>query len=431
MSKKITLILKLFLCKLRPLNEAGAYLKTEWEVGPSLFFYCLSALFNVINRFNDIKIQNTLIERGINMRLPSLAIKNVRLKYCVFQGGMGVGGSLHPLAGAVAKEGGLGIVSSAALRTIVSLRDGKEVDTYTAVRIEMERARSLAGKSAIGINVMCAIVRDYHDTIRAAIDAGVDAIISGAGLPLGLPGIKPPGHTALIPIVSSARALVNIIKRWERLHYRPDAVVLEGPLAGGHLGFKPEQIEDPAFALEQLLPQVLEVAHLYDDIPVIVAGGVYTHEDIVKFREMGASGAQLGTRFMGTDEFSGTDKYKQAVVQAGRDDITVVAYPDKTPASPCGLPFRILTNSPMYRAGRVAKCNKGYVLQDGPDGKLSSCQAMPGNPKNKSFFCICNGLLASAGYNPAELPLYTVGTNAYRVNKIVPVADLMRELRGE
>jgi len=365
------------------------------------------------------------------MKLPSLAIKNVRLKYSVFQGGMGVGGSLHPLAGAVAKEGGLGIVSSAALRTIVSLRDGKEVDTYTAVRIELERARSLADKGAIGINVMCAIVRDYDDTIRASIDERVDAIVTGAGLPLGLPGIQPPGHTALIPIVSSARALENIIKRWERLRYRPDAVVLEGPLAGGHLGFKPEEIDNPAFTLERLLPPVLDVAHKHGGFPVIVAGGLFTHEDIVKFRQLGASGAQLGTRFMGTDEFSGTDEYKRAVVQAGRDDITVVAYPDKTPASPCGLPFRILTNSPMYRAGRMAKCDKGYVLQRGPDGKHSSCQAMPRNPKNRSFFCICNGLLASAGYNPTEPPLYTVGTNAYRVNKIVPVAELMKELCGE
>jgi len=363
------------------------------------------------------------------MRLPSLPIKGFRLEYCIFQGGMGAGGSLHRLAGGVAKEGGLGIVSSVCLDLIVSARDGKKVNTYDAVRIELERARSLAGKGAIGINVMCAVVRDYDDTIRGAIDAGVDAIISGAGLPLGLPGIKPPGHTALIPIVSSARALELIIKRWERLHYRPDAVVLEGPLAGGHLGFSMEEIDNPAFALERLLPPVLEVAHKYGDIPVIAAGGLFYNEDIVKILGQGASGAQLGTRFMGTDEFGGTDNYKQAVVAAGKDDIMVVSYPERTPASPCGLPFRILTSSPMYKANRLPKCDKGYLLRE-KAGKLS-CLAMPGSPNCTSYLCPCNGLSASAGYNPVEPELYTVGTNAYLVDKIVPVAEIMKELRGE
>jgi nitronate monooxygenase len=365
------------------------------------------------------------------MKLPSLVVKDVRLDNCIVQGGMGVGVSLHSLAGAVAKEGGLGIISSAGLRSVVSSRDGKNVDTYTAVRSELEKTRSLAGKGAIGINVMCAIVKDYDDTIRASIDAGADVISSGAGLPLGLPGIKPPGRTALIPIVSSARALEIIIKRWERQHYRPDAVVLEGPLAGGHLGFtKREQIDDPDFALEKLLLPVLDMAHKYGSFPVIVAGGIYTHEDIIRFLRMGASGVQLGTRFLVTEESAATEAYKQAVVLAGKDDIMVVSYPDKLPASPCGLPFRVLTSSPMYRTRREAKCDKGYVLLPGRDGKLS-CQAMPTSPNNQSFLCICNGLLSSAGHAPTEPPLYTVGTNAHRIDKVLPTAELMRELRGE
>lgn len=206
------------------------------------------------------------------MSLPKLAIKNFTLKNNIFQGGLGAGFSLAPLAGAVSTEGGFGIVSSAGLRSIVSARDGKPVDTYTAVRIELERTKDLSNGKPVGINVMWALVGDYEDTIRASIDAGIDAIVSGAGLPLGLPTIKPPGHTALIPIVSSARALEIIVKRWERTDYRPDAVVLEGPLAGGHLGFKMSEIEDPKFALEKLLPPVLEVAHKHGDFPVIVAG---------------------------------------------------------------------------------------------------------------------------------------------------------------
>ena len=175
----------------------------------------------------------------------------------IIQGGMGVGVSLAPLSSAVAREGGLGVISSAGLKDIVSLRDGKKVDAYTATRIEIEKARSMSGEGgAIGINIMCAILGDYENSVRGAIDEKVDAIISGGGLPLGLPSIQNPGHTALIPIISSARALELLAKRWERLHYRPDAAVLEGPLAGGHLGFKMNDIENPEFVLEKLLPPV-------------------------------------------------------------------------------------------------------------------------------------------------------------------------------
>jgi len=363
--------------------------------------------------------------------LPELVIKNISILEPIFQGGMGAGVSLYPLAGEVAIRGGLGIISSAGLEDIVSLRDGKPVDTYTAVRMEIERAKSLSGGGPIGINVMCALVGSYEATIRAAIDGKVGAIISGAGLPLGLPSIQPPGHTALIPIISSARALEIIVKRWERVGYRPDAVVLEGPLAGGHLGFKMAEVNDLEFALEKLLPPVLEVANRYGNFPIIVAGGIFTHEDIVRFLKMGARAVQMGTRFLATHESSATDLYKQAVLDAQEEDIIVVAYPNVTPASPCGLPFRVLTSSPAYRIKRPAKCNLGYVLLPGLDKKLSVCKARPDSPENEEFFCICRGLLASAGYAPTELPLYTVGVNACRVNKIVSVAELMAELCGK
>lgn len=365
------------------------------------------------------------------MKLPKLAIKNFTLENCIFQGGMGVGVSLHPLAGAVAREGGLGIVSSAGLRTIVSTRGGTKVDTYTAVRKELELSQERSGGLPIGINVMCAVVGDYEPTIRASIDAGVSAIVSGAGLPLGLPGIQPPGCTALIPIVSSDRALGLIIKRWEKFGYRPDAVVVEGPKAGGHLGFKMAEVDNPTFSLENILPPILDLAHLHGDMPVIVAGGIYTHEDILKFLAMGASGVQMGTRFLATHESTATEAYKQAVLSAGEGDFTVVSHPISGPASPCGLPFRVLTKSPIFSVNRPPKCDKGYVLQRGPDGKLTECQATPQATNPKAFLCICNGLLSSAGYAPDEPALYTVGSNAYRVNEILSVAELMRELRGE
>ncbi len=364
------------------------------------------------------------------MKLPGLVIKDFSLKICIVQGGMGAAVSLYPLVGAVSREGGLGTLSSVGLRSVVSLRDGKEVDTYTAVRIEIEKAKECSNGGPIAINVMCALVGDYDDIVRASIDAGVDAIVSGAGLPSRLPGIKKPGHTALIPIVSSARALKIIIGRWEHFSYKPDAVVLEGPLAGGHLGFKVDEIENPGFTLEKLLPPVLDLVSKHGNFPVIVAGGIYTHKDIVKFLKMGASGVQLGTRFLVAEESSAPNLYKQKVISAKKEDIIVVAYPDEIPASPCRLPFRILKTSPMYTAKRQAKCDKKYVMQRGSDGKLSSCLAMPKNPNSQSFLCICNGLLASAGYEPNEPELYTVGTNAYRIKKIVSAEEIMLELRG-
>jgi nitronate monooxygenase len=360
------------------------------------------------------------------MQLPSLVIKGKKIATPIIQGGMGVGVSLHPLASAVAKEGGLGIVSSACLDRLVSKRTGKRYNSYEAAYEEVSLAKSNGGYA--GINIMGALVRDYNDSVKGAIDAGADAIISGAGLPLTLPAIQPPKDTALIPIVSSTRALDIICKKWEKLGYRPDAIVLEGPLAGGHLGFKMDQIDLESNILENLFPPVKEMAQKYGDFPVIVAGGIYTHDDILKFFKMGADGVQMGTRFLATQESSASEEYKQAVLIAKEEDI-VVAY---DPGSPCGLPFRVIKQSPMYVSAikklRPPKCDKGYVLLKDKEGKFSIC---PAKESNEHHFCICNGLLSSADYNrDKEEPLYTVGTNAYRVDKIVAVKTLMDELAG-
>jgi nitronate monooxygenase len=359
-----------------------------------------------------------------NPPLPSLTIKGMRIPLPIVQGGMGVGVSLHPLARAVALAGGLGTLSSACLDRLVGQRLDRRLDTYEAVREEVSAAKAAGGFS--GINIMVAVQRDYEATVRGAIDEGAGAIISGAGLPLALPDIKPPGDTALVPIVSSARALQIICRRWERQHYRPDAVVLEGPLAGGHLGFQMDQIDLEENRLERLLPPVKEVAQAHGDIPVIVAGGIYTNEDIRRFLALGADGVQMGTRFLATEESSATEAYKQAVVQATPEDIVVA----DDPGSPCGLPFRVLRTSPMYQSAlahrRTPKCDKGYVLLKDDKGLFTRCRAREGN---EQCFCICNGLCSSAGLEGSvEEPLYTVGTNAWRVDRILPVRELMAEL---
>ena len=359
--------------------------------------------------------------------LPSLTIKGKTIPVPIIQGGMGVGVSLNPLASAVAMEGGVGIISSACLDRLLSKRTGRKLNSYEATFEEVSLAKSKGGFA--GINIMCALSRDYNDSVKGALDAGADVIISGAGLPLSLPAIQDPKETALIPIVSSARALEIICKKWEKLGYRPDAVVLEGPLAGGHLGFKMDQIDIEANKLENLLPPVKDMARKYGDFPIIVAGGIYTNEDIAAYIKAGAAGVQMGTRFLATEESSASPYYKDCVVTANDEDI-IVAF---DPGSPCGLPFRIIKQSPMYVSAlskkRKPKCDKGYVLQKDSEGKYSVC---PARVSNEHHFCICNGLLSSANYNPdKEEPLYTVGTNASRVDKIVSVKSLMQELTGK
>lgn len=365
-------------------------------------------------------------KKNLESTLPHLIIKGRIIPVPIIQGGMGVGVSLHPLASAVAKEGGVGVVSSACLDRLVSKRTGKKLGTYEATYEEVSLAKASGGFA--GINIMVALVKTYEASVKAAIDAGADVIISGAGLPLNLPAIQPPKDTALVPIVSSARALKLICKKWERLSYRPDAVVLEGPLAGGHLGFRLDQIDLESNKLENLLPPVKDVAMEYGDFPVIVAGGIYTHNDIVRFLNMGADGVQLGTRFLATEQSSATADYKQAVVNAKSEDILVA---DKI-SSPCGMPFRIIRQSPMIASSKGVenhKCDKGYVLLKDSEGKFTRC---PAKEDRGSYFCICNGLLSSAGYNPdREEPLYTVGTNADRINRIVSVETLMQELTGK
>jgi nitronate monooxygenase len=362
---------------------------------------------------------------NIRQTLPSLKIKGKTITSPIIQGGMGVGVSLAPLASAVAREGGIGIISSAALDRLVSRRTGKTMNTYEAVYAEISLAKSTSG--FVGINIMVALQQDYEASVKGAIDAHADVIISGAGLPLNLPVIKDPGDTALIPIVSSARALELICKKWERVGYRPDAVVLEGPLAGGHLGFRFDQLGLDSNRLETLFPLVKEAALEHGGFPVIVAGGIFTHDDIVKFIRMGADGVQMGTRFLVTDESSATQAYKRAVIEAKKEDILIA----ESPGSPCGLPFVVIKSSPMFlstiNGTRKPKCDKGYVLTRDKNGRYTQCNAQT---DNKGYFCICNGLLSSAGECPQEEPLYTVGLNGYRIDKTTNVKELMDELKG-
>lgn len=359
---------------------------------------------------------------------PALKVRNITVPVPIIQGGMGIGLSSYHLAGAVAREGGLGVLSSAALDRIVSARHGRKFRPREAAAQDVRDAKFLSGgKGIVGMNIMVALINTYEDSTLGAMDGGVDAIISGAGLPMALPEIAlshpRKDEVALIPIVSSGRALEVICKRWSRTGRLPDAVVVEGPLAGGHIAWrKPEEAEDPANRLENLLKEVFEVAAKWGGMPVIAAGGVYTKEDIQAYLDMGCAGVQMGTRFLATRESGAGDEYKKMLVECKEEDIELA----NRPGSPCGMLFRVIKQSPFYqealRRDRAPKCDKGYLLNKG------HC---PSKYENEKTFCICNGLLAAINLNnPQEKNLYTVGHKAFMVDRIRTVKELMCELQG-
>jgi len=364
----------------------------------------------------------------MSKKLPSLKLRNKTIDVPVIQGGMGIGLSGFTLAGAVAKEGGLGVLSSAALDRLVSKRKGIKLNHREAARLEVLDAREISlGKGAIGMNIMVALINSYEESVLGAMDGGVDVIISGAGLPFALAEIAKThdryDEVALVPIVSSARAAEVIIKKWEKAGRLPDAFVVEGPLAGGHIGWRDvETAMDPQNTLENLVKEVLEVcAKFQPGIPVMAAGGIYSHQDILDFIDLGCAGVQMGTRFLATHESGANENYKNLLVNCSDSDIELAA----KPGSPCGMLFRVLKASPFYQEAlslaRKPKCDKGYLLNKG------KCSA---KENNETSFCICNGLSASVGIAPEEKELYTVGQCASLITKIVSVKDLMSELQG-
>jgi nitronate monooxygenase len=278
--------------------------------------------------------------------LPALKIGDRIAPLPIIQGGMSVGISLAGLASAVVREGGIGVIGTAGIGMLESDPSVGFVEKNNhALRNEIRKARALSnGPGLLGVNIMVAL-SNFTDLARTAIEEGIDFIFAGAGLPLNLPLLAVDRMpTKLVPIVSSGRAARIIAKRWtEKYNYVPDAFVLEGPLAGGHLGFKLEQIADPEYSLENLLPEVLAEArrleaHYGKPVPVIAAGGIYTGADIYRFLQMGAAGVQMATRFVPTHECDAAIEFKQAYLAARPEDVVIIK-------SPVGLPGRAVRNA--------------------------------------------------------------------------------------
>ncbi len=358
------------------------------------------------------------------MALPPLRIGKHEVQYPIIQGGMGVGISWENLAGNCAKNGIVGVVSAVGTGArhpqLVRLKNGypigsKNSHSREALHQILRDARDIAGKnSVIGVNILCAIT-DYGRVVRDAIEGGADLIISGAGLPLRLPEYAE-GYpdVALVPIVSSARALRVICKHWKRKYNRlPDAVVLEGPKSGGHQGIPYEDCFKPEYQLENLLPEVLEERDKWGDFPVIVAGGIWDKDDIEYFLSQGAAGVQMGTRFVGTYECDASNTFKRVILNAKKEDIKLLK-------SPVGYPAR----------GIITKLIKDIENGTAPKVSCISNCIVPcnhGEEAKKVGYCIAERL-TDAYRGKYDTGLFFSGSNGYRIKRLVHVKDLIREL---
>lgn len=350
------------------------------------------------------------------MEIRPLVIKDLTARIPVMQGGMGVGVSLSNLAGAVAAAGGIGILSTAQIGYRNPDFDREPIAcNLKAIKTEVEKARKLAKGGIIGVNIMVATKR-YEEYVKAAVEAGVDLIVSGAGLPMNLPELVQNAKTKLVPIVSSVKSIQVIVKYWLKKYSRlPDAVVIEGPLAGGHLGFSMEQLQDIGNLnydeeVKNIIQKVDDIGkENHVEIPVIMAGGIYTREDMEHYLEMGASGVQMATRFVTTYECDAADAYKKAYIDADKEDIVIVQ-------SPVGMPGRAILNPFMKKA------KEGKI----PHGKCHSCISKC-NPAETPY-CITDALVNAVTGNVDEALLFC-GANAYRATKLEHVQDIMEEFR--
>ncbi len=364
----------------------------------------------------------TFIRRGA-CTLPRLRIRNLDLAYPIQQGGMGVGVSWEGLAGAVASTGCVGLVSaigtgyhsSADPKMRLGRPDGTEsLNPPKALEWIIRAARERSeGRGAVGVNILCAI-EGYEAAVRASLAGGAQMIVSGAGLPLALPGYVGDADVALVPIVSSGRALNVICKQWSRKYNRlPDTVVLEGPESGGHQGFSHDGCLDPAHTLENILPEVLAERDKWGDFPVLVAGGVWDHADIQRFLTLGAGGVQMGTRFIGTFECDASPIFKEVILRAKAEDIGLMK-------SPVGLPARGVRTSLQrhIEAGTAPQIRC-----------VSNCLSPCGHGKGAMAvgYCIADRL-ADAMQGNEESGLFFTGSNGAKLRDLISVRDLIEEL---
>ena len=348
--------------------------------------------------------------------MKSFFIGNLEIKLPVIQGGMGVGVSLSGLASAVANEGGVGVISCAGMGLIYNKFQGDYLSKCIyGLKEEIRKAKEKT-KGIVGVNIMVAL-SNYADMVKTSIAEKVDVIFAGAGLPFDLPSyLTKESITKLVPIVSSSRAAQIICSKWKNnFGYLPDAFVVEGPKAGGHLGFKVNQIEDEQYSLEHLLPEVVAIAKSYEEeknIPVIAAGGISTGEDILRFIKMGASGVQLGTAFVTTTECDASDTFKNVFINAKQEDVKIIQ-------SPVGMPGRAIDGE------FIRSVEKGQeVPKNCPFHCIKTCNY------TKSPYCIVQALYQAARGNMKKGYAFT-GINVHLSKKISSVKEVIDNLKEE
>lgn len=349
------------------------------------------------------------------MELKPLIIGNLKSRFPIIQGGMGVGISLSRLAGNVAKEGGIGIISTAQIGF-------EEDDFYTdpvnanlrAIEKHLKKAKEISENGIVGVNIMVAS-QNYKEYVIGAAKSGADVIISGAGLPISLPEYVKEFDTKIAPIVSSVKAANVILKMWDRKYHRTaDFLVIEGPKAGGHLGFSMDELEDiEHWDYEEEIKKIIDCKKSYEEkyqmkIPVIVAGGIFDHKDIIHCLSLGADGVQIASRFVVTEECDASQAYKNAYLNAKKEDIEIVI-------SPVGMPGRAIHNKFLERIKtereKIDRCLRCIV----------SC-----NPSSTPY-CITKALIHAVKGNIDNALLFC-GAEVYRLKEMTTVKKLMREL---
>jgi Dioxygenases related to 2-nitropropane dioxygenase len=348
------------------------------------------------------------------MKYKPLRIGDLTASIPLVQGGMGIGISLSKLAGAVANEGGVGIISTAQIGFREEQWSQKPIETNLKALVEeLKRAREIAPKGILGFNIMVATKR-YEDYVRAAVKAGADIIVSGAGLPVDLPKYVEGFKTKIAPIVSSVKAATLICKLWGRRYNRmPDMVVIEGPKAGGHLGFTPEEATSLTCEKYDLeIGKIIDTVKQYAkenkcEIPVVVAGGIYSTEDVRHvLDDLHADGVQISTRLVTTKECDALQVYKEAYINAGKEDIVITK-------SPVGMPGRAIANK-FLASDNKTKIKKCYQC-------LEKCEP------SKIPYCITQALV-NAAKGDLDNALIFCGSQAWRNNKIDTIHDIVVDL---
>ena len=345
--------------------------------------------------------------------IKSLKIGNLTAHHPIIQGGMGVGISLSSLAGAVASEGGVGVISAAQTGFNWGGFDSNPLKAnLKALAHHIKRAKTLAKDGIIGVNIMHALA-NYSEYVKCTIKNGADLIISGAGLPTNLPELVADTTTKIAPIISSAKAAKILLSLWEKKYNRTaDMIIIEGPKAGGHLGFSQAELDSDANfdeKIEDILQEVSKFESRFNKaIPTVFAGGVHDSKDTAHYMRLGCAGVQVATRFVATYECDAAEGFKQAYIQAKESDVVITK-------SPVGMLGRAISNafikSLLVSKPQITRCH----------GCIDHCN------RAEIPYCISGALINSAR-GQTENGLVFCGANVHRISEVTSVREVMRDL---